>query len=515
MVVGTDDGLIHITEDGGSTWTKIDNIPEVPNRTYVNAVLCSKHDDNTLYAAFNHHKYGDFKPYIFKSIDRGLSWTNISNNLPERGSVYSIEEDHVDSGLLFCGTEFGVFFSPNNGNRWKQIKSGVPTVAVRDIAIQERENDLVLGTFGRGFYVLDNYSVLRNVDEGEMAEKAEIFDIRSALMFEQSTPLGLKGKAFMGDSYYTGDDLGPLVLIDYYYSEKESSLRDQRRKKDKEDATDKNDNPYPSYDELLAEDREMGAKLIFSISDADGNVIRKIQKGAKKGIQRLKWGMRYASKDPINLSKPSFYNPFAGSSEGTLVEPGQYSVSMSRIYNGETTQLAGPVNFEVKALNNTVMPAEDRASKVAFQREIAEFSRSIQGAQHMMREIGNKMRHIKEAINQVEQPIDELLEEYYAANQKMAEIRIVLSENNIKSRLDIDQIPSPSTRVGWIEYEQKYSTSSPTGTHIMSLAIAKEEFEPILNLIKELATKDIDSLEQKLEDADAPYTPGRALKMID
>ena len=137
-----------------------------------------------------------------------MSWQKISNNLPERGSVYCIEEDHIDPELLFCGTEFGVFFSSNGGKRWKQIKSGVPTIAVRDVAIQERESDLVLGTFGRGFYVLDNYSCLRGLGDGTIAEKARIYPIRDALMWEKSLPLGLPGKAFLGDGLYSGEKSG-------------------------------------------------------------------------------------------------------------------------------------------------------------------------------------------------------------------------------------------------------------------------------------------------------------------
>ena len=182
IAVGTDDGLIQITKNGGQTWTKIDNIKGVPNLSYTNSVYLSKHDINVIYVAFNHHKFGDFKPYIYKSSDQGKTWESISNNLPERGSVYSIEEDHIDKDLIFCGTEFGVFFSPNSGDRWKELGNGLPTIAVRDITIQERENDLVLGTFGRGFYVLDDYSSLRSIEDYYSSTNSSIFDVRDALM---------------------------------------------------------------------------------------------------------------------------------------------------------------------------------------------------------------------------------------------------------------------------------------------------------------------------------------------
>jgi len=515
LVAGTDDGLIQLTTDGGKNWKKISNLSGVPSNSYVNAVYCSQHDASVIYAAFNHHKYGDFKPYIYKSINKGQTWTKISNNLPVRGSVYSIEEDHVDSNLLFCGTEFGVFFSSNSGRHWKQLKNGVPTVAIRDLAIQRRENDLVLGTFGRGFYVLDDYSALRQVGDGNLGEQAQIFPIRPALQYEQSVPLGLPGKSFQGDAYYSGDNLDPVVLIDYYLGEDYKSLKDLRKKQAKDEAKDKKDNPYPSYEELLVESAEAKAQLIFTINDKDGQIVRKITKKLSKGIQRLQWDMRYATKSPINLSKPSFYNPFAGKDLGPLVEPGEYSVSMSRYHNGETKELSGPVSFTIKPLDNKVMPVTDGAKKAAFQRDVAELSRKMDGAGHMLRELANKMKHIKVAIDRVEQPSSELLASYYKLDEKVKSFRRSFYGDNIKTKLDIDQPVSPAARIGWINYEQGHSTADPTGTHIMSFNIAKEEFEPFLAELKSIVNDDLEALEQKLEDADAPYTPGRAIRMID
>ena len=515
LVVGSDDGLIHISTDGGDNWKKVDNIAGVPKRTYVNALYCSQHDPSVIYAAFNHHKYGDFKPYIYKSSDKGMTWNKISNNLPERGSVYSIEEDHLDSDLIFCGTEFGVFFSSNGGKRWKQLKGGVPTIAVRDIAIQRRESDLVLGTFGRGFYVLDDYSLLRNVGDGKMDKSADIYPVRDALVYEEAQPLGLRGKAFQGDAYYTAEDLGPVAIIDYYYPESYKSKKDERQKMQTEDAKNKKGNPYPTYDQLVEESEEIAPQLMFTISDANGNVVRKLYKKPSEGIQRLKWDMRYASKEAINLNKSTFYNPYAGKSSGVMVVPGTYTVAMSKIDAEGMEMIAGPVSFQVKALDNTVMPAENREDKVAFQKEVAELSRRIEGAGKAIGEVSNKLRHIKEAIKVVESEGSDLIAHYNTMNKQIKDLRRELYGDNIKTRLDIDQIPTPATRVGWIEYEQGASTAAPTATHRMSLDIAKEEFQPILDKVKKLATVDIEKLEQKLEDMGAPYTPGRAIKMIE
>lgn len=511
IAIGTDDGLIHISENGGESWRKIDNIPGVPSRTYVNNVYLSQHDENVVYAAFNHHKYGDFKPYIFKSSDKGKSWTKISNNLPDRGSVYAIEEDHLDKNLIFCGTEFGVFFSPDGGQRWKKLGTGLPTIAVRDIAIQTRENDLVLATFGRGFYVMDDYSPLRNIENEDPGKDAIIYSVRTALAWEKSTPLGLPGKAFQGDNFYSAENLGPEAIITYYYNDSYKSLKDQRQKKEKDAIKNGQDTPYPSYEALKAESEEEAPQLLFTIKDSKGKVVKKEFINTSKGLQRFKWDLRYTPQSPISFTRPAFYNPFAGQQEGTLVNPGTYTVEMGIYKNGEVTPLADPVSFEVKALNNTIMPATDRASKTKFQRDVAALSSELQITQRMLTEISNKIRHMKEAVKQAEQPIGEFGSTILAIENEMRDINQALYGDPVKSRLDIDQPVTPASRIGSIGYEQKYSTAAPTTTHLENYKIAREEFDVIKKQVEQLYKEKVVALEKQLKQAGAPYTPGRAL----
>lgn len=512
LVVGTDDGLIQISQDGGESWNKIDGIDGIPNRTYVNAVYCSQHDENVIYAAFNHHKYGDFKPYLYVSQNKGKSWNSISSNLPERGSVYSIEEDHIDPNLIFCGTEFGVFFSPNKGQRWKQIKAGVPTIAVRDVAIQRRENDLVLGTFGRGFYVLDDYSSLRNMDAEATDNK--LYSVRPAVMFEKSLPLGLPGKAFQGDAYYMGENLGPEAIFTYRIEEDLKTLKKKRQKQEAEDQKEGKDNNYPDYETYKAEVDQLKPAVYLVVSDANGQIVRKLEGSENKGLHRLNWDLRYAPKDAINLKKSGFYNPFSSKEEGTLVVPGTYTLNLRKYEDGKFTDLTQPISFEIKALSNTVMPADDRQEKVDFQRDVAELARSIEGAQHLIGEMENKLRHINVAIQRVEKPMDKMTDLSNDIQEKITMYKRQLNGDPIKTKLDMDEPMTPASRIGWISYEQKYSTSTPTGTHKMSLKIAQEEFVPILDGLQQLATRELPSLEAMLEDADAPYTPGRAIKMM-
>ncbi|HEX8637759.1 MAG TPA: hypothetical protein VF692_06845, partial [Pyrinomonadaceae bacterium] len=200
IYVGTDDGLIQVTENDGQTWRKIEKFAGVPDMSYVSRVLASQHDAGTVYALFNNHQNGDFKPYILKSIDTGKTWTSVAANLPARGSLYAVAEDHTNPNLLFVGTEFGFFFTVDGGQKWIQMKGGLPTIAVRDIAIHKGMNDLLLGTFGRGIYVLDDYAPLRQVKKESLDQNSMLFPVKDALMYVRSN---MVFAGFQGSSFYT------------------------------------------------------------------------------------------------------------------------------------------------------------------------------------------------------------------------------------------------------------------------------------------------------------------------
>lgn len=509
IAVGTDDGLVQITEDGGNSWRKIENIAGAPKQSYVNNVYLSRHNANVMYVAFNHHKYGDFRPYIFTSLDKGKTWKSIASNLPERGSVYAIEEDPIDTDIIFCGTEFGVFFSPDKGQHWKKLSSGLPTIAVRDIAIQERENDLVLATFGRGFYVMDDYSALRTIDNTVPSETAILYPVRDALSWEESSPLGLPGKSFQGDNLYTAPNLGPEAMITYYYNEDYETLTEKRTKRESELIKGEKDTYYPNYDALKAEKEEEAAQLLFTITNADGLVVKKEFVKPSKGLQRFHWNLRFTPQDPIDLSGPGFYNPFGGVDEGTLVAPGTYTVTMQRYENGTLSDLTNPVEFQVKALKNTTLPAEDREAKVAFQREVSKLEANLQICQNIIKESNHKLKYIKAAIKRSEQPYGPLAKSVTSIENNLKEIDIALYGDPIKYKLDINQPQTTANRIGIMGYEQKYSTSTPTKTHKDNYAIAKTELAIIKKKVEAIFNNDIKQLEDRLIKSGAPYTPGR------
>jgi photosystem II stability/assembly factor-like uncharacterized protein len=203
LYAGTDDGLVQVSEDGGASWRREEKFPGVPDSTYVSDLAASVHDGSVVFAAFNNHKMGDFKPYLLRSGDRGRTWASIAGNLPARGSTWTFLEDPGDPALWFAGTEFGLFFSKDGGTTWVQLKGGMPTIAVRDLAIQKRENDLVVATFGRGFYVLDDYTPLRVANPVDLEQPAMTFPVKAAQGYMPSSPIGGRGKAFLGEALFT------------------------------------------------------------------------------------------------------------------------------------------------------------------------------------------------------------------------------------------------------------------------------------------------------------------------
>ncbi len=508
LYAGTDDGLIQVTTDRGNTWKKIDHVPGAPDTSYVNMITASSHDANVVYACFNHHKYGDFKPYLFVSKDQGMTWTSISSNLPERGSVYCIAEDPGDPDLIFVGTEFGCYFSNSGGKSWRKLGAGLPTIAVRDMAIQPRENDLVLATFGRGFYVLDDYTCLRHVSESDLSQEAMMMPVRDALSFEYSYPLGLPKQGFQGNDYYLGENLGHEALISFYLRDKLVSPKDARKKEDDRLEKAGQDTPYPTYDQLAKERDDEKAMRFLLIADQSGNLIRKYEiAGTQTGLQRISWDLRSMDKEPVSNGGSSFYNPFNSPTEGPLVAPGTYTASLSTWQNGEMHPIGNSVSIVVKSLDQHSLPTKNPAEVVNFKERVEDDIRVQTSASSAIGEALSELGDIRKTITKMETPDENWMKDISRIENELKELNRHLSGDPLKNQLDMDPTPSLSDRLGRISGESKYSSADPTGTHMMSLQIAEDELAPILKQLSGILEKDLPALRKKLQDAGAPYTP--------
>ncbi len=511
LYVGTDDGLIQNTSDGGKTWTKMAVFAGVPERSPVSALLASQHNETTVYAAFNNHRNGDFKPYVLKSLDDGKTWLSIASNLPARGSVYCIAEDHVNANLLFVGTEFGIYFTADGGQKWIQLNGGLPTIAVRDIAIQKRENDLVLASFGRGFYVLDDYSMLRIVKKEELEKPAVIFPIKDALMYIEALPLGHKGKGFRGEALYAAANPPMGAVFTYHLAADFKSAKLKRKEREKEKIKKGESVYYPSLDSLRMEDREEEPVLIFTITDEENNVIRRLREPAKKGLHRLVWDMRFPAPEPVSFRTRDEDNLYDEPNIGHLVRPGKYFVSVSKIENNIVSQLAAPVPFNCVRLNNVSFPAPDPMALEYFYDKVSELTRVVSAADSYKDELMNRIKYIKVAL--LESPISplELQGDIKKIENSLKDIQVKLNGDASLSKREFEVLPGINSRIGNIEYSLWRSSQAPTETNKQSYALAVKQFESIPAELKALDAG-LKKIEQQLEKDGAPYTPGREIE---
>ena len=204
LYVGTDDGLIHFSPDGGGSWSGAAALPGVPERSFINDVEASQHDAATVFAVADAHKTGDYSPYIFRSDDNGRSWSSISGDLEDGTIAWAIQQDHENANLLFLAAEWGLYFSPNGGANWHRLP-GAPTIAFRDLKLHRRDQDVVGATFGRGFYVLDDYSPLREIAGGalEAEDGAGVWPVRDAWWYIPSVPNQAPGRPTLGTDAYS------------------------------------------------------------------------------------------------------------------------------------------------------------------------------------------------------------------------------------------------------------------------------------------------------------------------
>lgn len=504
LYVGTDDGLIQVTEDAGQNWYKASKFPGVPEYTYVSDVVPDRFDANIVYASFDNIRRNDFKPYIFKSTDKGRTWVSIAANLPENYTVLSIAQDFKDPDLLFVGTEFGLFFSNNGGKIWSQIKSGLPTIKVFDIAIQERECDLVLATFGRGFYILDDYSPLRELSKETREKESAIFPVKDALMFTQDG-----GRYGQGSNFFYAPNPPYGATFTYYLKDVPKTLKEIRKEKEKEIFKNKEHMPIPTMEELKAEEDEIAPYLIFTIKDSKGDIVRKLSASASKGTSRVTWDLRYADKKEVNL-KDGKFDPNSAGGSGILAMPGKYTVSLSRAFHEVETQLAGPVEFTVKVLNNTTLPASSREELVAFQDKVSLLVDAVKGAEKFANELMERTQYVRQAIQNTPGAPFTMMAEADKVEKKLHAILWSLN-GQVPKASEEENWPAPPPikfRLGAILEASYGNTSSPTKTQRDQYALLEEEFPPILAQLKEIAEKDLKMLEDEMVKLGAPWTPG-------
>ncbi len=502
---GTDDGLIHVTPDGGRTWRKIDHIQGVPDGTYVSCLTASESDDLTVFAAFDHHKYGDYRPYVFRSADAGLTWTSIAGDLPQNGPVHVVKQDPTAPNLLFAGTEFGAYFTLDGGVKWHKF-SGLPTISVADIAIQKRETDLVLATFGRGFYVLDDYTPLRSaaLSMGTADRGALLFPVKSTLAMIPYSRLG-GGKGAQGDTYFTAPNPPQGVVITYFLKEAPKTRKEFRLETDKEAERKKETPAYPTAEQLRSESLEEAPVLLLTITDSAGHVVRRLSESATAGIHRADWDLRGPTFFAIEADEE---RGFRGGS-GFPVMPGEYRVALALRANDTVKELAAPVPFSIRADGDEKLMPRERKSLEAMRRKVAKLQSAVQAAGEILNDLLARILAIKRAVDDTPGADPRLRTRARGLETRLHDIDLGLRGNQEAGERTLPGPPSVVDRVQTVTFSMLGASSMPTRTVQDAYSDAASEFTGVLARLKTVAREEMPALEKALDAADAPHTPGR------
>ncbi len=384
----------------------------------------------------------------------------------------------------------------------------MPAACVMDLDIQRRENDLVVSTFGRGVYILDNYTPLRFMSKETLQKEAEIFPIKDALMFIPSNPLGFRGVAFQGASFYSAPNPEVGAAFTYYLKDEFKTLKEKRRDEEKEKQKKGEDVKYPYYSTLMNEQEEAETYLLFTISDAQGNVVRKIKTEATKGVNRITWNFRYTPVTPVSLEPFDDSVPWIEPDKGFMVVPGKYFVSLPKFQDGQFTELVAPQEFNCVPLNNTSIPAQDKQALDAFNKKVAELTRAIDGLDAYRKELVDKLSYLKKAAIETAGVPEDTYGKIIIIESELRELNRKLNGDPLRTRYEGATPTSVKQRVELITGALWSTTAAPTNTFITSYEIAASKFDEISASLRSIDLS-VNQVEDILEQYGAPYTPGR------
>ena len=498
LYVGSDDGIIQMTTDDGNTWTKIsfDKFPGLPLTAFVNDIKADLHDENKVYAVFDNHKYGDYEPYLYKSSDQGKTWEKITEGIPDRTLLWRIVQDHVNPALLFLGTEFGVYTSVDQGVHWIKMSAGLPTISVRDLAIQKRENDLVAATFGRGIYILDDYSSLRDVSEKTMENSAELFKTKDGRWYMQKTILGDDKKASQGDAYFVADNPDFGIHFTYYLKEKISSLQEVRESDESKKIKDGKEITFPKWEDLEKEKMEERPKILIGVYDANKRLIRWLEGKNKKGISRITWNYRM---NPIGIVSESNMKR----KEGPMVGPGNYYAQLFSWKNGEFVVMTDMLPFHVKLIEGYQSALKEQSTEnvIDFWSKLEESFTRMQLLNTQIKKSLKRIEVYESALARSSKVENDLSKQLSNMATDIKSLEIKVNGSAVRSEIgELNEYPTVYSYLGAVSSGVRNSTYGPTPMHIAYLGHANKMIEEANNTL-ENSNKTLDSIKNSLQNA--------------
>ena len=507
LYVGTDDGNVQVSRDDGATWRNVaDRIPDLPERTYVSRLEPSHHAEGRVYASFDGHRNADYAAYVYVSEDHGQNWRRITDGLPDGWSVNVVAEHHRAPNLLFVGNEIGVFVSVDRGGRWVQLKNNLPVVPVDDILIHPRDNDLLVGTHGRSFWILADVSPLEHLSAETLAEAGRIFpQARETIMWAQRGDWPFAGATYSAPNPPRG------TLIRYY-------LRDEWEAPMAEDEGEEGgdsgagDEAGTGDGDRMADGAPAGATgasrsdpgtdapdsdperatFALTITDSDGGHVRTLEAPGYAGVNEVVWDWRHdppyepqGPQQPVGFGQP-------GTPQGPVAMPGVYTVSMTA--GGQTFSST----VEIQADPRRPMTRADRMAR-------QDALMSLHALAPAIYEAGRAVDAIEEQLDAAEELIEAADEAPEGLREELDAIRQALDE--------IDDDVGEARRNAGVATAIQGSSTLPTEDQMWQVARAWEAMEELLGPLNELITSRVPALNAQLYGEGVRRKPREAVTM--
>ncbi|HWC65955.1 MAG TPA: hypothetical protein VG777_07725, partial [Thermoanaerobaculia bacterium] len=456
--------------------------------------------------------------------DRGRTWKSIAGDLPKDSPVYVVTEDPVDPNLLFAGTEFGAFFTRDAGLHWTKVE-GLPTIAVKDIAVQPETHDLILATFGRGFYIVDDVSPIENLPAATLGERAALVAAGDARLYVPSRPRGGQPKGNQGDDFYCAENPPYGSVFTYYVKDEIENASDRKRKeaekrleaapanagKKKEPAAKDAGTmsleeairaANPKTSEALKEPSKAAALL--TVSDESGRAVRTIEGPVTAGFHRVVWDMRMPP--PYRRPGPS-NEDFYPAPQGPLVLPGNYSVRLAVRVDDETKPAGAPRKFTVRTDADAALSSADREALHAALARLRPLQSAGWGAAQSVDRAWDDLEKVGAAIEDTPGAPPDLEQRYRTVRDRLESIRHALHGD--PKLAPHNPPPSILDRIGQVVADLRLASAAPTRTDLDEIASAEKLLAEQLAAFETWRSKDLAELDRALDEAGAPWTPGR------
>ncbi|MBN1225102.1 MAG: hypothetical protein JXB23_17770 [Candidatus Aminicenantes bacterium] len=459
IYAGTDDGNVQVTIDGGRNWSNLSGRFRLSKPYWVSHVRASNHGAGTAYVCFDGHWADDFAPYLFKTEDFGKTWKSIRGDLPDGMVVNTLAEHPRNPNLLFIGTEFGLFLSVNGGANWVLARSNLPRVPVDDIIVNARENDLILGTHGRGIFIMDDITWLEKLDEGALRAEAQLFPVRDAVQYYESRKLPDPGAA-----QYFGPNPDYGALITYYL---------------------KNDPPQ-------AEESENMLSVEIFIMEKDGNTVRKIDGPDGKGFHRVAWDLHYElGFDPEGTSE-GYYEP----KKGPFVLPGEYTVKLKARGMESTQTVVVSLDPRIEAEPDVLQKRLEASKSVnSMAKAFVDSRKAIKGIQDEIGRIKNVLKSADDLPQGINSRVDDI-------SKKLDEVKKEFETDWYGMEFSIMDL------IGQLDA----SVSAPTRSQMKTITHLHAKLDKAIELINGLITADLPKLNKNLVEHDIPFITVQPIK---